>query len=72
MTYRRFGFVAGVGAALLALSVSAAHADARGPTPGCRKPYKPYRFNDQSEREDYQGAVNAFRGCMAKLIERQR
>ena len=46
-------------------------ADMFTPSHSCSKPYKPYRFNDQYELDNFRSEVESYKQCIEDFVEEQ-
>lgn len=49
----------------------AAHADSYPPSSFCRKPLKPFQFNNQWEIDSFNDEVRRYKGCITDFVEEQ-
>ena len=47
-------------------------ADIISPSPYCSKPYKPYKFNSQSELDRFNDEVRSYKSCINDFVEEQQ
>jgi hypothetical protein len=58
-------------AVFVSVLVPSVKADRRTPSHSCSKPYKPYRFTDQSELRRFQGDVDQYKACIEEFVDEQ-
>ena len=46
-------------------------ADIFSPSHSCRKPYKPYKFNNEWEVQNFKNGVEAYRRCIEDFVDEQ-
>ena len=54
------------------VSGSAARADMFTPTHSCSKPFRPYQFTSEFERDQYREQVKSYERCMDEFISEQK
>lgn len=55
----------------LLISPSICYADSWKPSHSCRKPYKPFNFNNQWDVDQYNDDVRRFKRCIEDFIKEQ-
>lgn len=48
-----------------------AQADMFSPSHGCRKPYKPYKFTNEWEIDNFKNEVDDYKQCINDFVEEQ-
>lgn len=63
--------IASIGVVVLLVASMPTAADMFSPSHSCRKPYKPYEFEDTWQVEQFRSEVERYEGCIEDFVEDQ-